>query len=219
MPSRESRRTGDDSPTEGIRAPGIDRVVVVRDTAGMNESETPDRRRWFQFRLRTLLIAVLVLSLPLSWFAVRMERARRQKEAVRAIERLNGRVMYRVKVPFPKSLHRLLGHDFFDTVAGVDFNTTEVTDSGLEHLRKLDTDSLQILSLNCPQITDAGLDHVQHLTNLEYLGISNSRITDTGLVRLKGLTNLAALIITDTRVTPEGVQKLQEALPNCEIEY
>ena len=28
----------------------------------------PKRRRWLQFRLRALLIAVLVLSVPLQWF-------------------------------------------------------------------------------------------------------------------------------------------------------
>ncbi len=39
------------------------------------------RRRWLQFRLRTLLIAILVLSLPLSWFAARMERALMGSEA------------------------------------------------------------------------------------------------------------------------------------------
>ena len=53
----------------------------------MNEVVRP-KRRFLQFRLRTLLIAVLVLSLPLSWFAVKMERARRQREAVEVIERL-----------------------------------------------------------------------------------------------------------------------------------
>ena len=52
------------------------------------------RRRWFQFRLRTLLTAVLVLSLPLSCFAVRMDRARRQREAVEAIKHIGGEVWY-----------------------------------------------------------------------------------------------------------------------------
>ena len=54
------------------------------------ENERPKRRKWFQFRLRTLLIVVLVLSLPLSWFAWRMDRARRQWETLEEIERLGG---------------------------------------------------------------------------------------------------------------------------------
>jgi len=32
------------------------------------------------------LLAVLVISLPLSWFAVRMNKARKQRAAVEAIE-------------------------------------------------------------------------------------------------------------------------------------
>jgi len=60
--------------------------------AGMDQPRT--RRRWFQFRLRTLLVAVVVVSLPLSWFAVRMERARKQREAVEWVEANGGSVTY-----------------------------------------------------------------------------------------------------------------------------
>ena len=36
---------------------------------------------------------------------------------------------------------------------------------------------------------------------------------------LKGLGNLQHLDLSGTQVTPEGVKKLQESLPDCEIEY
>lgn len=49
-------------------------------------TENAPKLRWFQFRLRTLLVAVLVLSLPLSWFTVRMERRRRQQNVVATID-------------------------------------------------------------------------------------------------------------------------------------
>jgi hypothetical protein len=55
----------------------------------MSEMAKP-KRRWFQFGLRTLLIAFLVLSLPFSWFAVRMESTRKQREAVEAIRKAGG---------------------------------------------------------------------------------------------------------------------------------
>lgn len=48
------------------------------------------RLRWFQFRLRTLLVAILLLSLPLSWFGWRLEEARRQRKAVEAIRQMGG---------------------------------------------------------------------------------------------------------------------------------
>ena len=71
----------------------IDCVVRKVDFADMNEPAKPERLR-FQFKLRTLLVAVLLLSLPLSWVAVGMERARKQREAVEAIVKLGGGVRY-----------------------------------------------------------------------------------------------------------------------------
>ena len=180
-------------------------------------NERPKRRRWFQFKLRTLLIAILVLSLPLSWFAVRLERARRQREAVQVIEALGGTVWYYPDKPYTKFLCRILGSEFLVTVAGVDLCMIEVTDADLECLKHLD--HMDMVELNCTPITDAGLSHLQTLTSLECLSISDTQVTDNGLRYLKGLTNLVALHISDTEVTSEGVRKLQQALPNCRIEY
>ena len=54
------------------------------------------------------------------------------------------------------------------------------------------------------------------LVNSTAMGI---QVTDSGLGHLKGLSSLEFLDLRDTQVTPEGVQKLQEALPECQIEY
>ena len=51
-------------------------------------------RRRFQFNLRSLLVLVVVVALPCSWLAVRMQQARRQIEAADAIDKLGGRVFY-----------------------------------------------------------------------------------------------------------------------------
>ena len=51
-------------------------------------------RRFLQFSLRTLLVVVLLVSIGMSWLAVKLERARRQKEAVRTIEKAAGWVVY-----------------------------------------------------------------------------------------------------------------------------
>ena len=56
---------------------------------------TPQRGRLrFQFRLRTLLVAVAIGSLFARWFGIELRKARRQREAVKAIEAGGGLVTY-----------------------------------------------------------------------------------------------------------------------------
>ena len=230
------------------------------------------KRRWFQFRLRTLLIAILVLSVPLSWFAVRKEKARRQREAVEEIERLGGTVFYPydgLLVPPKRTwLRKLLGNDFFDKVDSVTYvnfgpevitdsslepleglpylswlcltgtqvtddglkllkgnkhldtlilQGTQITDDGMKHLKDLRT--IKYLDLtNCP-ITGIGLNHLAANAKLLYLDLDNTQVDDSAVEYLARLTSLQLLTIEGTQVTPEGVKKLQEALPNCKIEY
>ena len=101
------------------------------------------RRRWFQYSLRTLLLFMLLVSIGMSWVAVRIQRARRQREAVEAIQKLGGLVRYDYQVqqsgnplpgagpPGPAWLRNLLGEDIFARVVGVSFASSSVTDAGL----------------------------------------------------------------------------------------
>ena len=50
------------------------------------------------------------------------------------------------------------------------------------------------------------------------LCLSDTQVTDAGLEYLKELTQLQQLDLDGTQVTDAGVTKLQQALPNCEIE-
>jgi hypothetical protein len=43
---------------------------------------TRPKRRWFQYSLRTLLVFMVLASIPMSWLAVKMQQARRQREAL-----------------------------------------------------------------------------------------------------------------------------------------
>ena len=99
--------------------------------------------RWYQYRLRTLLLVVLLMSLPLSWLAVKMDRVKKERKAVAEIVTLGGRVEYDyqlqhrrlhsgvrnlrsmrdlpkpAKPPGPMWLRKVLGDDFFATVVRV----------------------------------------------------------------------------------------------------
>ena len=59
------------------------------------KAEPPKRkRRWYQFSLRTLLIFTVVCAIGSAWVARRMDRKRRDREAVAVILKLGGSVSY-----------------------------------------------------------------------------------------------------------------------------
>ena len=180
------------------------------------------RRHWFRYSLRTLLLAMVVISLALGWFTARMKKAKRQKAAVSAIVSLSGLVVFDDQPddltaaptvsPVPRWLRNLLGDDFFRTAVHV----VAFNDASMEAVRELP--EIRRLDFVGGPATDAGLVHVRGLSQLETLNLSDTQITDAGLKYLKGLTQLRELCLRGTSVTSEGVRKLQRSLPNCRVE-
>ena len=107
----------------------------------------------------------------------------------------------------------------------------DVTDRGVEHLRKLtslerlrldkckvsDTGcaiigrftKLTSLSLGSPKVTDVGVAHVAELP-LRAVSLAGSQISDEGLQHLIGL-DLQYLNLSDTRITDTGLAALQSS--------
>jgi hypothetical protein len=57
------------------------------------KAESPKRkRRWFQFSLRTLLIGVVIIAIACGWLGSKIERKRKELDAVKAIIDVGGRV-------------------------------------------------------------------------------------------------------------------------------
>ena len=156
-------------------------------------------RRWLQFRLRTLLIAILVLSLPLSWLAARLGKAKRKKEAVEIIVRAGGAVTYEMPRPSaPDWAREFFGDDFFIDVievrsgSGV-FGTGKCGfgDDEAAYLKELG--KLVWLQLDGTRVTDTGLEHLKGLINLQTVSLSNTQVSDTGLEHLKEMVSLELL--------------------------
>src|SRR5262245_41847591 len=51
-------------------------------------------RRWLQFNLRTLLVLMFLVFVPLGWLAARHHQKQRERGAVNAIENIGGQVSY-----------------------------------------------------------------------------------------------------------------------------
>ena len=73
------------------------------------------------------------------------------------------------------------------------------------------------------QFSDVGVERlVQQLKGIPEIGVldlSSTQITDKGLIVLEKMRQLKKLDLNDTQVTNEGVKKLQQALPACKIEW
>jgi hypothetical protein len=173
------------------------------------------RRRTLQFNLRTLLLFVVVVSVPLGWFAWQMQKARRQREAVEAIVGMGGLVYYdcgnettALEPPTPRLLQRFLGDDFFWDVDSVSCIDIDFGNQELVHVKGLSR--LRGLSLGGTPITDAGLEHLKGLTKLEALSLSRTHVTDAGMKHLREMTELKGLWLDGTQVTDAGLEHLRE---------
>ena len=198
--------------------------------------------RWrFQYGIRSLLLLVVVVAVPFSWLATEREAAGKQREAVDAIVKAGGWVVYdnefdlsgnripEVTPPGPRWLCRLLGDDLFGNVWSVGFIhiihlagsftiqpfTPEISDAGLKRIEELP--HVRWLRLDYTKISNAGLEHVKGLTTLQSLNLNGTKISDGGLQHLKGLTHLQVLDLRGTEVTDSGVQNLRQSLPSCVI--
>jgi hypothetical protein len=151
------------------------------------------KRRWLQYSLQALLALMLLASIGMTWVAVTVQAAKRQREAVEAIEKLGGRLWYdyhydssgnllaTAQPPGPASwLRHLLGIDFFANVVSVQLGDANVTDATLRYLEALP--QLREVDLAVPfgntQVTDVGLVHLKRLTQLQDLNLSSSRVAN-----------------------------------------
>lgn len=145
----------------------------------LSMNTTIESKRWrFQYTLRSLLILMFVVCLGMSWVAVRMRKADRQRKAVESIRKFGGLVYYehafddlkhvrhRPQPPIPRFVQDLLGDDFFADVLYIDLGPTKVSDADLECLETLDR--LEWLVLSDTEITDAGLVHLKEFPTCEF---------------------------------------------------
>jgi hypothetical protein len=200
------------------------RLPAVGDNAAMEaeptKAEPPKRKlRWFQFSLRTLMFVTLICAVGSAWLARKMERKRKEREAVKAIIEMGGWVSYDYQLassptaiptgmpPGPDWLRHLLGEKFFSEVVGVTLDErSTITDAGLVNFRELT--GLRFLVLSDANVTDAGLVNLGGLVQLRALDLSQTKVCDAGLVHVERLVNLKSLDLKQTKVGDNGLTHL-----------
>ncbi len=173
-------------------------------------------RRFLRFSVRRMVVIVLMVGVCLG-LGVRIVRvARIQPEAVAAIAKARGTVIYdwqtnnsspgRVrKPPWPGWLVNLVGAEYFGNVVSVVLPSASEDD--LIHVGQLRR--LRTFQIDKPDMTDAGLAHLRGLTNLSKLDLAGTRVTDAGLVNVKELINLFVFDLSDTNVSDAGLAHLK----------
>ncbi len=157
------------------------------------------KRRFLRFTLSSLLLLMLVVCVGLGW---KVDRVRKQREAVTWVQKLGGSVSYdyqtddnfkalpNAEPPGPKWLMKLLGIDFFDDV-------------------------VRVKLLQVTQVSD--VTPLLGLTSVERLDLDGTQVSD--VTPLAGLTSLKWLDLggTPVSVSEKAVDNLKMALPQCEI--
>jgi hypothetical protein len=129
-------------------------------------THTKRKRRFLRFSIRTLLIVLTIFCVALGW---KVERARKQREAVAWVHEMGGSVNYDyefdddgssatdAKPPGSEWLRKHLGRDFFDDVVRV--SLTEVGVSDVTPLSGLT--SLVELYLEGPQVSEEAVEQLK----------------------------------------------------------
>lgn len=194
------------------------------------------KRRRLSFSLRAFFTIVLLFGVAFGWLGNRLQKAKRQRESVVAVEKLGGRVMYEYQednwdVPQgPEWLRNLLGRHFFDKAVRVEFTRSngpndDVADisclSGMDHLRLLFLSGTSVEDISPLAdkkelwFLDAGYTNVAELSPLASLPILThvnlARTSVSDLSPLKG-HKLKRIWLRGTNVSDISVLSGMDAL-------
>jgi Leucine-rich repeat (LRR) protein len=187
---------------------------------------SPSRRRWFRISLRTVLILLTLLCI---WLGVKVNQARRQKEAIAALKSIGaligfhhhyddqGNLDHRADPPGPAWLRQITGDDFFQRVYSVSGNrvlsgrleiteTTTFTDEHAAHLSAFD--DLVWLSIDNSPASDEALSQIGDTDDLVVAQFFNTPVGDKFVRRLTRARQLELLILENTQVTGDGLGRL-----------
>lgn len=183
----------------------------------MTSNEAPPasrKRRWFRFRLRTLLVLMTLLCVWMGWLMVGVERQRR---VVATLSKYNAELGFN---PFtssppvyhwvPKWLHesiRLYLPNDYKRLTQVTIDSPELRAEDLAVLT--DLPNLRLLSLTGLAVTDECMPYIADLKQIKVLKLIDTKVTDDGLKHLSGLTNLESLLIPGNRITDAGIVHLR----------
>ena len=136
----------------------------------------------------------------------------------------SGKPNYKVETQVNDVLTRLvpdLVKDEEKKQGSAHFTTLVISASALSHegLAPLAdcTQGLAALVLEDVQLSARSVKYISGVKSLIHLNLCNTGIPDSSLKDLRGLTALESLDLRDNNLSAVAIQKLQQALPDCQI--
>jgi hypothetical protein len=171
-------------------------------------ANSPRKLRWYQFSLRSLLIAVLLVSIGLSWCAVQWRRTEREEAAARILT-ANGVGVSR-EFPSPRDYRepswrsRLFGSPICCVAL-----PREVAVEAVEALAEC-TEVEHIYAWGS-DLDDATIAHLHGLRLIRRLDLRGTRVTEKGLSNLGCIPTLETLLLNETAISDDLGEVLREA--------
>ncbi len=205
--------------------------TVSSEWTSVNWSALARRRQrpWYQFRLRTLLLALVAVQVALS-VALTLHRSRdaslrkahtvlatQERSALDKLDPFYSRITYSEEPWISGGVSG--GHNQFEMnhTPGDGPNDLDGLFGGV----KGDDIVMHVVALRGfdSGFGDAELAHLEALSELEHLDLTGTAVTDAGLEHLKSLRSLREVSLFHTQVTEGGVAVLRESLPDCTIQW
>ena len=168
-----------------------------------------DEWRRFRFTLRSLLIAVTALSVPLGvvtgvyrWQAVKSQ----ERQARRDLHPYGGVWSMASALYSIRTVGQSKGW-FFETF----LNHVEAVDLSPHNWSAIERRGKTLA------VDDDALAMLYRFRELRSLDLRDTQITDGGVRHIVALRRLEQLDLRGTRITDDGLQKLRRVLPNCAI--
>ncbi len=167
--------------------------------------------------LRALFGLLLVGGMLYGWGAMSYQKARKQAEAVRAIEQAGGRVYLDYQwsdgqvIPDARPpqfgwLRDLVGPALLDRAVAVDLRGVEHPDDIVQWLLLLPY--LTDMNARDTSLSDEALMTVRRLSSLTRADLAGTAVTSEGIARLGNLRRLASLSLAGTAVSDDCVEVL-----------
>ena len=192
------------------------------------------RRPRIRFSLRFLFIAVLLISVPLSWFAYHYHRVEAQRGAIVRLRQYlyenecssyGIRYAYEYEIineggeqnvhlaepPGPAFLRRMFGEDFFTSVASVEItggetNQPNATPLDVSAFRAFP--ELKSLDLSNVKLKSSDLIALSELHEIQYLDLGGTAVQDKDLGFLANMHELRSLELQSTQISSAGLHSI-----------